>query len=41
MEINNLNLRSVVADAEGGSILERTLQSIVRLPLKSGVLNPC
>lgn len=26
----NLNLRSVVADAEGGSILERTLQSIVQ-----------
>ncbi len=26
----NLNLRSVVADAEGGSILERTLRSIVR-----------
>lgn len=26
----NLNLRSVVAQAEGGSILERTLQSIVR-----------
>lgn len=25
----NLNLRSVVADAEGGSILERTLQSIL------------
>jgi serine/threonine protein kinase len=27
----NLNRRSVVADAEGGSILERTLQSIVQL----------
>ncbi|PNB49081.1 protein kinase [Pseudomonas sp. GW456-12-10-14-LB2] len=26
----NLNLRSVVADAEGGSILERTMQSIVQ-----------
>ncbi|MDN3234326.1 protein kinase [Pseudomonas sp. WAC2] len=26
----NLNLRSVVAEAEGGSILERTLQSIVQ-----------
>ena len=26
----NLNLRSVVADAEGGSILERTLRSIVQ-----------
>ncbi|GJI98143.1 protein kinase [Duganella caerulea] len=26
----NLNLRSVVADADGGSILERTLQSIVQ-----------
>ncbi|MDF7046288.1 hypothetical protein NMT82_24860, partial [Escherichia coli] len=26
----NLNLRSIVADAEGGSILERTLRSIVR-----------
>lgn len=30
VEVVNLNLRSVVAQAEGGSILERTLQSVVQ-----------